>query len=374
MPGIYLHIPFCKQACHYCDFHFSTSLGTKEALLAAMKKEIALRRDYLGTNELDTIYFGGGTPSLLSASELSGLLETIRSYFSIAEDAEITLEANPDDLTDEKLDEIKLAGINRLSIGIQSFADADLQWMNRAHTALQAFDVVRKAQAKGFDNITIDLIYGIPTLSDEQWERNMDIAFSLGINHISAYALTVEPRTALAKLIRDRKVPEVNEEKSALHFSMLMDRAAKAGFEHYEISNFAKEGAYSRHNTSYWQGEPYLGIGPSAHSFDRVSRQWNISNNPQYIRSLEEDKLPFEKEQLTEKEKFNEYILTSLRTMWGISLRKVFTDFGPVSAKEFQQNIMPLIDDEQLELSGENLVLTRRGKFFADRIASDLFL
>ncbi|MBL0137558.1 MAG: radical SAM family heme chaperone HemW [Bacteroidetes bacterium] len=374
MPGLYLHIPFCKQACNYCDFHFSTTHNTKSAMLEAMRKEIGLRSDYLGTNQLSTIYFGGGTPSLLTGDELKGIFETINRNFSVDSDAEITLEANPDDLTAERLDEIRAAGVNRLSIGIQSFSDEDLKYMNRAHNAMQAYDAVRLAQDKGFDNISIDLIYGIPTLSEEQWEKNMETAFTLGVKHLSCYSLTVEPRTALAKLIRDRKVQEVDEEMSAIHFAMLMDRAAWAGFEHYEISNFAKPGNYSKHNTSYWSGEPYLGIGPSAHSYNKVSRQWNISNNPQYIRSIDENIVPFEREDLSNEEKFNEYVLTSLRTIWGISLRKLFLEFGEKSAMEFQRNIIPLLDDEQIELQGENLVLTRRGKFFADRIASDLFL
>lgn len=343
-------------------------------MLEAMRKEIGLRSDYLGTNQLHTIYFGGGTPSLLSGDELKGIFETINRNFSVDPGAEITLEANPDDLTAERLDEIRKAGINRLSIGIQSFSDEDLKYLNRVHTAIQAYDVVRLAQDHGFDNISIDLIYGIPTLTEEQWEKNMDTAFSLGVKHLSCYSLTVEPRTALAKLIRDRKVTEVDEEMSAMHFAMLMDRAARAGFEHYEISNFAKPGSYSKHNTSYWNGEPYLGIGPSAHSYNKVSRQWNISNNPQYIRNIDEGIVPFEREELSETEKFNEYILTSLRTIWGISLRKLFLEFGEKPALEFQRNIIPLLDDEQIELQGENLVLTRRGKFFADRIASELFL
>lgn len=343
-------------------------------MLEAMRKEIGLRSDYLGTNQLSTIYFGGGTPSLLTGDELKGIFETINRNFSVDADAEITLEANPDDLTAQRLDEIRAAGVNRLSIGIQSFSDEDLKYMNRAHNAMQAYDAVRLAQDKGFDNISIDLIYGIPTLSEEQWEKNMETAFTLGVKHLSCYSLTVEPRTALAKLIRDHKIQEVDEEMSAIHFAMLMDRAAWAGFEHYEISNFAKPGNYSKHNTSYWSGEPYLGIGPSAHSYNKVSRQWNISNNPQYIRSIDENIVPFEREDISNEEKFNEYVLTSLRTIWGISLRKLFLEFGEKSAMEFQRNIIPLLDDEQIELHGENLVLTRRGKFFADRIASDLFL
>ena len=342
-------------------------------MLEAMRKEIGLRSDYLGTNQLNTIYFGGGTPSLLTGDELKGIFETIHRNFSVDPDAEITLEANPDDITAERLDAFRIAGINRLSIGIQSFSDEDLKYLNRVHSAQQAIDAVKLAQAHGFNNISIDLIYGIPTLSEEQWEQNMETAFSLNVNHLSCYSLTVEPRTALAKLIKDRKVTEVDDEMSAIHFAMLMDRASWAGYEHYEISNFAKPGHYSRHNTSYWNGEPYLGIGPSAHSYNKVSRQWNISNNPQYIRSIDESIVPFEREELTDTEKFNEYILTSLRTIWGISLRKLFLEFGEKSAMEFQRNIIPLLDDEQIELQGENLVLTRRGKFFADRIAADLF-
>ncbi len=373
MPGLYLHIPFCKQACHYCDFHFSTTLKNKDELLTALKLELGLRRSYLDNKALDTIYFGGGTPSLLEGIEIREIMAEIRDNFEITRSAEITLEANPDDLTLEKLQALHQAGINRLSIGIQSFSEADLIFMNRAHNVEQALQCVKDAQNSGISNISIDLIYGVQTLDDDQWKKNLDIAFSLGVQHLSCYSLTVEPRTALAKMIKEKKVAELEDEKSVRQFEILMDKAAAAGFEHYEISNFAKPGFLSRHNTSYWKAEPYLGIGPSAHSYDRTSRQWNVSNNHEYIRKIMLGTIPAEREFLSPENKFNEFILTNLRTNWGVDAEKLKKEFGAEQSMTFLAIADFQIQDGLMEKSGNVFRLSRKGKFYADRIASDFF-
>ena len=326
MPGIYIHIPFCKQACHYCDFHFSVSLQKKDAFIRALLEEIRLQKNYLISTDskpspVSTIYFGGGTPSILSAQEIKNILDEIKKNYPVKEDAEITLEANPDDLTKEKLKSLKDTGINRLSIGIQSFSDADLKFMNRVHDSKMALDSIKAAQDTGFSNLTIDCIYGTPTLSDEQWIHNLKTALELGIPHLSCYSLTVEPRTALAQFIKTGKVPPVEEAKAASQFELLMQFADDNNYEQYEISNFAKNKMYSLHNSNYWKNENYLGLGPSAHSYNGTSRQWNVASNSAYIESLHQHKIPFEKEELTITQQYNEYILTSLRTIWGCDLQ-----------------------------------------------------
>ncbi len=343
MAGIYLHIPFCKQACHYCNFHFSTSLKRKNDFVGALLREIELRAGYIGGETVETIYFGGGTPSLLDHDELDKIMESLHAHFAIAPGAEITLEANPDDIIDmptavprfpHKLQAWKKAGINRLSIGVQSFFEEDLRWMNRSHTSGQALAAIRLTQEQGFDNISMDLIYGGPTLSDDHWTMNLDQALSLGIPHLSCYALTVEPRTALDQLIRRKKVDAVDPERQARQFLLLMDRLARENYEQYEISNFARPGRRSRHNSSYWQGVAYLGLGPSAHSFDGESRQWNVPDNGRYIDYFGSDRLPFEKEQLTRVQQLNEYIMISLRTLEGCDLQKVSARFGENAASD----------------------------------------
>jgi putative oxygen-independent coproporphyrinogen III oxidase len=381
MPGIYLHIPYCKQACHYCDFHFSTVMKTKDDFISALLKEIELQKDYfedeesgIGNQELKTIYFGGGTPSLLSGDELKRILSQIKTFHTVADDAEVTLEANPDDLSKEKIAELKEAGINRLSIGIQSFADEDLKWMNRAHTSAEAIACVKDAQDSGFDNISVDLIYGTPVLSHLQWEKNLQIVSKLDVQHLSCYALTVEPRTALSKFIASRQVANVDEHKTSEHFDMLMDWAQANQFEQYEISNFARHQKYSRHNSSYWSGEKYLGLGPSAHSFNGAERQWNVRSNPEYIRALEKGNVLFEKEELTADQQYNEYVMTGLRTMWGCNIETMRKQFGEKRAEHFFQNAIDYISKDLLLQQKQNFVLTRAGKFFADRIASDLFI
>ncbi|OQP46556.1 radical SAM family heme chaperone HemW [Niastella populi] len=372
MAGIYLHIPFCRQACHYCNFHFSTSLKLKNEFVQALLKEISLQQNYLPAEPVNTIYFGGGTPSLLTIDELSGILQTLRQQFTIADDAEVTLEANPDDLGEEKLKEWRQAGINRLSIGVQSFFEDDLRWMNRAHTAQQAIDNLQLAK-KYFDNITIDLIYGTPTLPDDKWQHNVQQAIALGIPHLSCYALTVEPGTALASMINKYKTTDVNTEDQARQFLLLIDWLQAAGYEHYEISNFALPGMRSRHNSSYWQGASYLGLGPSAHSFNGKSRQWNIANNALYIKSLKEDKVPFEIETLTETQRLNEYIMTSLRTMEGLHVEFVASRFGEKAAAKLKLEAQPFIGAGKMQWSHNHLQLTKEGKLFADGIAAELF-
>lgn len=371
MAGIYIHIPFCKQACHYCNFHFATSLHYKNDVLAALLKEILLQKSYLENEQVETIYFGGGTPSLLTIEDLILIIEKVKSVFIVSNGAEITLETNPDDITNSKLDDWKKVGINRLSIGIQSFFEEDLKWMNRAHTSQQAFGSLQLA-IKHFDNITIDLIYGTPQLTNEKWKQNIETVVSLGIPHLSCYALTVESKTPLDKMIRQQKSEDVNPDKQSAQFLLLMNWLEEAGYEHYEISNFAKPGWRSHHNSSYWQGKNYLGLGPSAHSFNGKSRQWNISNNNIYIESVNKSILPFEKEELSETQKLNEYIMTSLRTMEGIRFEALSLGFG-VERSRILDKSKKYIENSLMKLENNSLVLTKEGKLLADGIAAELF-
>ena len=373
MAGLYVHIPFCKKACHYCNFYFSVSLKNKNDLIAALLKEIQLQKNYLPGQPVDTIYLGGGTPSILDETELRRVFQQLQGEFSISADAEITLEANPDDITPGQLLSWKQLGINRLSIGVQSFADEDLQWMNRAHNASQAKDCILLAQQAGFSNLSIDLIYGTPGLSDEQWHKNVATAIELNISHLSCYALTVEDGTALHQMIQQRKKQPVNTESQARHFVMLMNWLQQAGYEHYEISNFALPGSKSRHNSSYWQGLPYLGLGPSAHSFNGNSRQWNVSNNSLYITAVNQGRVPFEVELLTPVQRLNEFIMTSLRTSEGLDLETISRRFGAGVRQKIERGSEKYIQHSNVEVIGNSLLLTRNGKLFADGIAADLF-
>jgi oxygen-independent coproporphyrinogen III oxidase len=376
MAGIYLHIPFCRQACNYCNFHFSTSLHYKNAFLQALLKEIELQAtsNYLQSHTVETIYFGGGTPSLLQIDELALVMDALHQWYNIQPTAEITLEANPDDVTGEKLAGWKTLGINRLSIGIQSLFEEDLQWMNRAHTAAEAKNVISKARAAGFETFTVDLIYGTPGLTDEKWKQNLDWVLEQGINHLSCYALTVEEKTALDKQIRLQQKQPVDAEQQSRQFLLLMEYIQQAGFEQYEISNFAKPGHRSKHNSSYWHGTHYLGLGPSAHSFNGISRQWNIANNQQYIQSLELGVVPFEKEELTETQQLNEYIMTSLRLMEGCNLDLIEQKFGKAKATLIQQEAASYISKQWMIQKENHLILTNEGKLFADGIAAALFI
>jgi len=372
MAGIYIHIPFCKQACHYCDFHFSTSLTYKDELIGALLREIKLQKAYLGGETIETIYFGGGTPSLLSGEELNTIIDTITTIHTVATGAEITLEANPDDLDHDKIKALRQTPINRFSIGIQSFFDDDLIWMNRAHRSAEADSSVKRAEDAGFDNITVDLIYGYPLLTDQKWKTNLDKVFDLQVPHISAYSMTVEPRTALAAFIKKKNQPPMNEEQSAEQFIQLMDAMASHGFEHYEISNFCKPGLYSRHNTNYWKGVKYLGIGPSAHSYNGETRQWNIANNAKYIHSLTTSIIPSEKEVLSESDRLNEYIMTSLRTMWGLELSKL-NNIAAGASDILLKSATGSFERDWLRQENQIIYLTQKGKLYADHIASELF-
>ena len=370
--GLYIHIPYCRKACHYCNFHFSTSLNSRDRFIEALVKEIDLTPGKK-IREITTVYFGGGTPSILFRTEIREIVQQLKSKFQIREDAEWTLEVNPDDLNEMKLDFWKALGINRLSVGIQSFREEDLKWMNRSHSAEQAKQGMQMIKAAGFDNFSVDLIYGIPGLSDEAWRNNVQYVIDNNVPHISAYALTVEPKTALNHFVEQKKVPDIDPEQQAQQFFILTEMLASAGYEHYEISNFAKPGWRSKHNSSYWAGTPYFGLGPGSHSFDGESRYWNISNNQRYIESILAGIIPFEKEELTEKQHLNEYIMTSLRTMEGLDLEKVTQKWNGVFAMQIKQSIQKYIDRGLVMPINQRLVLTKEGKFFADGIAADLF-
>lgn len=374
MAGIYIHIPFCKQACSYCNFHFSTSVKYKDEMVKAIMQELELQRDYLQTQTLSTIYFGGGTPSLLSAEEINHITDTIGRLYNLDGLQEVTIETNPDDLTQAYIKSLRNTIVNRFSIGVQSFFDSDLIYMNRAHNASEADYAIKASQDAGFTNITIDLIYGTPGLSDENWKQNLRTVNQLGIPHLSSYALTVEEGTALHHNITKKKATPVNNTQSAKQFEILMDETEKMGFEHYEISNLAKEGHRAIHNTSYWEGKPYLGIGPSAHSYDDKTRRWNIANNALYMKSiLTENKLNFEEEVLTPEESLNEYIMTSLRTIWGLDMNHVANKWGSDYANQIEQQVSKFIEQEQAMYKEQNITLTKQGKLFADHIASELF-
>lgn len=373
MSGIYIHIPFCKQACHYCDFHFSTSLGKKERMVLALQKELVLRKEEFKGEVVATIYFGGGTPSVLETSEINDLIQTVYSNYQVTENPEITLEANPDDLSKEKLSELSNSKINRLSIGIQSFFEEDLLFMNRAHNANEAEECVKEA-IRHFDNISIDLIYGIPGMSNERWEKNIEKALSYGIPHISSYALTVEPKTALANFIKKGVVKPIDDEQAQKQFLILYDVLTKAGFNCYEVSNFGKPGYYSKNNTAYWLGKKYMGIGPSAHSYDGERRGWNINNNPKYLKAIDKGELPMETEVLSKNDKYNEYVMTGLRTSWGISLERIQKEFGEKYSTYLTQQIEKYVEQKLLAVSEDQLVATKKGKFLVDGIASDLFV
>ncbi|MHC8947730.1 radical SAM family heme chaperone HemW [Sphingobacterium hungaricum] len=371
---LYFHIPFCKQACHYCDFHFSTSLKYKDEMLVALEDELKVRASYLEDKTVHSIYFGGGTPSLLSASEIARLIGQVGQHYEIASDAEITIEANPDDLTKQKVAELKGTEINRFSIGLQSFFEEDLRWMNRAHNAQEADAAIKRVQDAGFENITSDLIYGFPLLTDEKWLSNIQKLIDFQIPHISSYAMTVESKTALDQFIKKGKTPAMDEQQSADQFTLLMEKLIANGFQHYEISNFAKPGMYAKHNTNYWRGKHYLGIGPSAHSFNGTSRSWNVANNAKYIAGVEEKSLNIETEALSTEDRINEYIMTSLRTMWGIDLDKVHAEFGSHTKDYLEQEIQPFIEKGDAEKSNQHIILTQQGKLVADHVASELFL
>jgi len=373
MSGIYIHIPFCKQACHYCDFHFSTSIKKKGEMVLALAKEIQMRKSEFKDEVVETIYFGGGTPSVLTTTEIQFLIDAVYESYTVSENPEITLEANPDDLSKERIIELSKSPINRLSIGIQSFFEDDLTMMNRAHNSAEAKACLEEA-TKYFDNISLDLIYGIPGMSNEKWKQNIETALSFGIPHISSYALTVEPKTALSKLIQTGKIAKPKDEVAEEHFQILVETLEKNGFIHYELSNFGKENFFSKNNSAYWLGKKYIGIGPSAHSYDGISRSWNVSNNALYLKSLADDKLPNEIEILSKTDRYNEYVMTGLRTIWGVSLDRIEEEFGNSYLKYLQKQSQKFLDDDLLFVENKILKTTSKGKFLTDGIASDLFL
>ena len=372
MSGIYIHIPFCKQACHYCDFHFSTSLKKKDNLIHALGTELELRKDAFKDTVVETIYFGGGTPSMLSLEELQWLIQQVYKYYDVSKSPEITLEANPDDLSKEQILKLSKSPINRLSIGIQSFFEDDLKLMNRAHNAKEARQCIAEA-VRYFDNISIDLIYGIPGLSHERWKENIAIALSYGIPHVSSYALTVEPKTALESFIKKGLIPKLDDDLAEEQFHMLVETLEAHNYVHYELSNFGKPNYFSKNNSAYWKGIPYIGIGPSAHSFDGDNRSWNVSNNTKYITSIESGLLPLETEILSVTDKYNEYVMTGLRTIWGVSFKRVAENFGENFRDYLLLQSQPFIKQQLLYIDDEKLLVTKKGKFLCDGIASDLF-
>lgn len=371
MAGIYVHVPFCRRACHYCDFHFTTNLKNQGELVEALIKEITLRKEYLNGEPIETIYFGGGTPSLLSNLELERILNSVSALNSIASNAEITLEANPEDLTEEKLQALHSMGINRLSLGTQSFINSELKWMNRMHTSVQAAKAIGLAQRIGFDNISIDLIFGLPDQTLKDWKHNLKVALDIGVQHISSYGLTVENRTVLSNQIKKGLQAPPNDELAIRMFEMNMEVFPENGFEHYEVSNFAREGFISRHNSSYWKGVPYLGIGPSAHSFNGKTRQWNVRSNAAYIEAISSGKSYSETEELTVTDRLNELIMIGLRTKWGISKSEI-ENVRPVSWQHLLSAI-PELETENFILESDNIRLSKKGMLMADRLASELF-
>ncbi len=373
MAGIYIHIPFCRHKCNYCNFYSLASTRNMKQVSQAIISELQQRKNYLAGHTIETIYFGGGTPSILETSDIEKILYTIHTNYPVDKSAEITLEANPNDLTPEKLKALKKAGINRLSIGIQSFRQEDLLFLSRTHTSAQVTQCIRDSKQAGFHNLSIDLIYGIPTLTEQGWEENLQKAFSLGISHISAYSLTIEDKTPLAFMIRKGKTKPVDENLSLLHYSILLRMLAEHGYEQYEVSNFCLPGGYSRHNTAYWQGKHYLGLGPSAHSYNGISRSWNVAHLAKYIETSAGGEVEHEQELLSPLTQLNEYIMTSLRTKWGCDLVEVKRKFGEESAEKLLLDALPFIDSKQMVYREGKLLLTPEGLLFADGISASLF-
>lgn len=374
MAGIYIHVPFCKQKCNYCNFHFSTKQDNVEELVSGMIIELDQRKSYLKTKKIDSIYFGGGTPSIIDVKHIINIIEKIYSLFDVKKTAEITMEFNPDDIKKEKLNKLRQAGINRLSIGIQSFNNEDLIFMNRSHNAKEAISSIKLAKECGFNNMSIDLIYGVQNQTDKTWKKNLNQMFELEIDHFSAYALTVEPDTKLNYLIKKKRVQPTSELKAENHFKILQEESLKMGYEQYEISNFCRKNKFAQHNTSYWKDKAYLGIGPSAHSYNGKSRRWNISNNLKYITLINNSEKYFDEEKLSPTQKYNEYTLTSLRTIWGVSLDYLENNFDQQIVSHFKKNARKWIDNKNIILEKNNLRLTNKGMLFADTISSDLFI
>ncbi len=372
MAGIYVHIPFCKQACYYCDFHFSTSLKNKDALIEAILQEIMQRKNDWKNESFDTIYFGGGTPSIVKADDIDKIIKALYKHYNINEKPEISLEANPDDLTEHKIKKWKASGINRLSVGIQSFHQEDLIKLNRSHTAKQALDGIKRIQDLGINNITIDLIYGIPGLTDEKLQYNLQQVYNFNIPHVSAYALTVEPKTALAHQIEKNIFPQVSDSQASRQFNLLRSSLMQKGFLHYEVSNFGKQDFISQHNSSYWKNKLYIGLGPAAHSYNKTSRRWNISNNALYIKRINKDAY-YEIEKLSQKDRYNEMIMTGLRTMWGVNLQEV-KNLGDTYYQHLMKQSKTYLDAQQLILTDQAILTPPSMLFLIESVMADLFL
>lgn len=368
MSGIYIHVPFCRQRCHYCDFYKSTNVDKKPEYLKALQTEIAQKAGYLENETVDTIYLGGGTPSQLSTFDLESILKTLNQHFTIGKNPEITIETNPDDLTDEYLHGLRNAGFNRISIGVQSFSDDDLKLTNRRHNARQAIAAIEVASKAGFDNICIDLIFGLPNSNSRRWQRNLETAMQLPVQHLSAYHITYHENTQFHTLLEKGEISELNEDESLEQFEILLDITAQNGFEHYEISNFARNGAYSRHNSKYWFDKKYLGLGPSAHSYNLISRRWNVADVDKYITSTLAGEPFFEKEILTETEKINDFIITRIRTKWGIDLTDFEKLFGAETGRTLQKSAIDFIDSGHLKSENGTISLTRKGIMISDKI------
>ena len=373
MAGIYIHIPFCRKACFYCDFHFSVSLGLQTEIVDAILLEAKRRKTFLGDEVVETIYFGGGTPSVLTINEWDQILGALHEEFSIAKDAEITVECNPDDLTEEYVKMLKLIGVNRLSVGIQSFNEEHLQWMNRSHTAEQSVNCIQLAADIGFKDITIDLIYGLPQLSTEEWKQTVKSALALPINHLSAYSLTLEENTPYHKLVAQTKYKRPEDDLASDHYDILIKEINAHGWEHYEVSNFCKADNYSRHNTAYWQGKKYLGLGPSAHSYDGVHRYWNISNNKEYLSLISSNNKTYEMEELTAINRLNEYLLTGLRAKWGVDTDVLKKEHDYDIDLRYAEELSYWLSVGWIERKGTNVRLSDKGLLFADFVASELF-
>ena len=382
MSGIYIHVPFCKSKCAYCNFFSLASEKRIDEYVAALKKEIVARNQYLGNETVNTVYFGGGTPSLLKINHIEEILDILHKNFNIISNPEITLEVNPDTIDKGKMKSLKSLGVNRISVGIQSFHDDDLKYLSRKHDSHHALQVIEDLKSVDFDKITLDLIYGIPTLTEEKWNKNLDIFFSTGISHLSAYALTVEPKTILGQKIEKGELQDVNEDATIRHYEILIERTKEHGFEHYEISNFAKEGCRSQHNSIYWQDVKYLGLGASAHSYDGKSRQWNVANLTKYIQLInvaesQSQKVAesyYEKEILTVDDKYNEYVMTGLRTSWGCDIDKIVSDYGISYRDHFLKNVKKYLDSGIMLKHNNTFVLTDKGMLLADGIATELFI
>ncbi len=380
MAGLYIHIPYCKQKCHYCDFHFTVSLRTKEELLLAIHKELVLRKNEI-KEPIETIYFGGGTPSLLSVYDIKKILVKIDENYSIVDNPEITLEANPDDLSKRYVTKLATTRINRLSIGVQSFFDKDLKLLNRAHSAKEAINAINYSQNVGFKNITIDLIYGIPGLTLDNWKRNLDLFLQMNLPHLSSYALTVEKKTALHHFIKNEIIPQPDDMVAKQHFTYLQKVLQAHNYGQYEISNFAKKGYIAIHNSAYWMGKKYYGFGPSAHSFTGTKRSWNIASNTKYIKAINKGILPSDNETLSTTDRYNEYIMTGLRTMWGVSYSYIKQEFGAKYYIHFNEKSAPLLEANKLKVIDlsitenalKNLVVAKAYLFVVDGLISELF-